>query len=122
MPILFGTAIAQVLRQCGHRVIGIDHNPELVRSGDAMKHPVMYGDAEDPDFIASLPYTRARWIVSTVHEIHSARRLPTVCGTWAIQSNCRNGAWPRRGYQTAAGRRAEKPAQINPGCAYGRDD
>jgi Trk K+ transport system NAD-binding subunit len=30
--------------------------------------PVCYGDIEDPEFIATLPLTRVKWIVSTAHE------------------------------------------------------
>ena len=71
----YGSGIAHVLRERGYRVLGVDYNPELVRTGDAMGHPVVYGDAEDPDFIASLPYTRARWIVCTAHEGHVSRAL-----------------------------------------------
>ena len=71
----YGSGIAHVLRDRGYRVLGVDYNPELVRTGDAMGHPVVYGDAEDPDFIASLPYTRARWIVCTAHEGHVSRAL-----------------------------------------------
>lgn len=78
----YGTGIAQALREHGCRVLSVDYNPELVRNGDAMGHPVLYGDAEDPEFIASLPLTQARWVVSTAREpninnslIHTLRNL-----------------------------------------------
>lgn len=78
----YGSGIAQALRARGCRVLSVDFNPELVRTGDVMGYPVRYGDAEDPEFIASLPLARSRWVVSTVRErqvnqalIHSLRNL-----------------------------------------------
>ena len=62
--------------------MSIDYNPELVRSGDRMGHPVIYGDAEDPEFVASLPLATTQWVVSTAREcqvnkvlIHALRSL-----------------------------------------------
>ncbi len=71
----YGSGIAQALRARGCRVLSVDYNPELVRSGDAMGHPVLYGDAEDPEFIASLPLTRIQWVVSTARERHVNQTL-----------------------------------------------
>ena len=71
----FGSGIAQTLRDRGCRVISIDFNPELVRSGDRVGHPVLYGDAEDPEFIASLPIAHTQWIVSTARERHVNQAL-----------------------------------------------
>ena len=64
----YGSGIAQALRARGMRVLSVDYNPELVRSGDAMGHPVLYGDAQDPEFIATLPLGQVQWVVSAVHE------------------------------------------------------
>ena len=71
----YGSGIAQALRQRGCRVLSVDYNPELVRSGDPMGHPVLYGDAEDPEFIASLPFARTQWVVCTVRERHVSQAL-----------------------------------------------
>jgi Kef-type K+ transport system membrane component KefB len=71
----YGSGIAQSLRGRGCRVLGVDYNPELVRSGDTMGHPVRYGDAEDPEFVASLPLARTRWVVSTARERHVNQAL-----------------------------------------------
>lgn len=71
----YGSGIAQALRGRGCRVLIVDYNPELARSGDAMGHPVLYGDAEDPEFIASLPLGRTRWVVSTAHERRVSQTL-----------------------------------------------
>ncbi len=66
----YGNGIARVLRDRGWRVVGVDFNPDLVHAGDAMGYPVMFGDAEDPEYIAMLPLDRAHWVVSTVRERH----------------------------------------------------
>jgi len=71
----YGSSIAQALRQRGCRVLSVDYNPELVRSGDPMGHPVLYGDAEDPEFLGSLPFARTQWIVSTARERHVSQAL-----------------------------------------------
>lgn len=71
----YGQGIAQALRARGCQVVGVDFNPELIRKGDPMGQPVLFGDAEDPEFIASLPLTKTQWVVSTVSELHVNRTL-----------------------------------------------
>jgi len=66
----YGNGIARTLRERGWRVLGVDFNPDLVRAGDAMGHPVTFGDAEDPEYIATLPLGRTNWVVSTARERH----------------------------------------------------
>ncbi len=66
----YGNGIARALRERGWRVLGVDFNPDLVRTGDAMGHPVMFGDAEDPEYIATLPLERTQWVISTARERH----------------------------------------------------
>jgi len=66
----YGNGIARTLRERGWRVHGVDFNPDLVRAGDAMGHPVTFGDAEDPEYIATLPLGRTNWVVSTARERH----------------------------------------------------
>ncbi len=66
----YGTGIARTLCERGWRVLGVDFNPDLVRAGDAMGYPVRFGDAEDPEYIATLPLERTQWVVSTVRDRH----------------------------------------------------
>jgi hypothetical protein len=66
----YGLGIAQALREHGCRVLSIDYNPELARSGDPMGQPVLYDDAEDPEFVALLPLARTRRVVNTARERH----------------------------------------------------
>jgi hypothetical protein len=46
--------------------LGIDFDPENVRTLQRQGLPVCFGDAEDPDFVDSLPHAQAAWIVSTL--------------------------------------------------------
>ena len=78
----YGSGITRTLRERGWRVLTVDFNPDLVRAGDFMGYPVIFGDVEDPEFIATLPLGRAQWVVSTAPErhvnlslIHSLRSL-----------------------------------------------
>ena len=66
----YGSGIARSLREGGWRVLTVDFNPDLVRASDPMGYPVMFGDAEDPEFIATLPLGRVQWVVSTARERH----------------------------------------------------
>lgn len=66
----FGMMMAQTLQKRGLNVLAVDFNPELVE--DSVKHGVStrYGDAGDPEFIASLPLMEATWVISTIRDHH----------------------------------------------------
>ncbi|MCF6354613.1 MAG: cation:proton antiporter [Candidatus Polarisedimenticolaceae bacterium] len=64
----FGTRIAQELQQRGYRVLGVDFDPNLIRQQEENGYEVRYGDAENPEFLASLPLGRARWVLSSLRE------------------------------------------------------
>jgi Kef-type K+ transport system membrane component KefB len=66
----YGSGIAQALRARGRRTITVDYNPDLVRRGDSMGYPVLFGDAEDSEFVTSLPLADVRWVVCTARERH----------------------------------------------------
>ncbi len=66
----FGAGIAEILRANNYQVLGIDFNPDLVHQGDSTGHSVHYGDAEDPEFIGTLPLSRVKWVVSTADDTH----------------------------------------------------
>ncbi|RKZ97209.1 MAG: sodium:proton exchanger [Gammaproteobacteria bacterium] len=65
----FGSGIARELRQRGHQVLGVDFDPDLVRRHKGQGYTVHYGDAEDPEFLATLPLEQVRWVLSSVREI-----------------------------------------------------
>lgn len=64
----FGAGIAQILQKRGCRVLAVDFDPDLVRRHAGEGYMTRYGDAEDPEFVASLPLERVPWIVSTIRE------------------------------------------------------
>ncbi len=71
----FGTALAESLRDRDCRLLAVDFDPETVRYHARDGYRVHYGDAEDPEFIASLPLSRIRWVVSTVRDDSINRML-----------------------------------------------
>jgi Kef-type K+ transport system membrane component KefB len=62
----FGAEIEQVLRRRGYQVLGVDFDPDLVRRHEEHGYAVRYGDAEDPEFLASLPLGQVSWVMSSV--------------------------------------------------------
>jgi len=64
----FGTRIARELEQRGYRVLGVDFDPNLIHGQEENSYEVYYGDAEDPEFLASLPLEQARWVLSSLRE------------------------------------------------------
>lgn len=65
----FGSGIADRLWQQGYRVLGVDFDPDLLRIQDTKDYEVRYGDAEDPEFLSTLPLDQVRWVVSSVREL-----------------------------------------------------
>lgn len=64
----YGCGIADKLKARGSKVLGIDIDPEVVRLQAGEHMQVRFGDAEDPEFIETLPLQKASWIVSTARE------------------------------------------------------
>lgn len=64
----YGAAVAGNLRQRGCRLLAVDFDPEVVGRHLRDGYAVHYGDAEDPEFIASLPLEQVRWVVSTMRD------------------------------------------------------
>ncbi|HEB87115.1 MAG TPA: sodium:proton exchanger [Gammaproteobacteria bacterium] len=62
----FGAGIARELRQRGHQVLGVDFDPDLVRRQEGNGYAIRYGDAEDPEFLVTLPLAQVRWVLSSV--------------------------------------------------------
>ena len=65
----FGSAIAQELQRRGQRVLVVDFDPGLVRPRSDTEYAVRYGDAEDAEFLATLPLEQASWVLSTLREM-----------------------------------------------------
>jgi Trk K+ transport system NAD-binding subunit len=64
----YGMGIARRLQQHGLKILGVDFNPEVIRTLGEQHMAVIYGDATDPEFIGGLPLNAARWAVSAVPE------------------------------------------------------
>ncbi|MEM4409029.1 MAG: cation:proton antiporter family protein [Candidatus Caldarchaeum sp.] len=66
----YGSSILRGLQEAGHRVLGVDFDPERVRECRQLGAEVFYGDAEDPEFPDILPLNTAKWVVSSIPERH----------------------------------------------------
>ncbi|QKT04498.1 cation:proton antiporter [Ectothiorhodospiraceae bacterium 2226] len=62
----YGGRLASELQARGLRVLGVDFDPQAVQEWNAQGQTARYGDAEDPEFPATLPLGSARWVVSTL--------------------------------------------------------
>lgn len=59
----YGGAIARSLAARGQRVLGVDFDPEAVRQHRGDSITVVFGDATDPEFVATLPLAGVRRVV-----------------------------------------------------------
>lgn len=71
----YGDNLARVLRHRGQHVMGVDFDPQVVNAWKRAGHAVQYGDAEDPEFAATLPLSKAQWVVSTMPQLHVNKTL-----------------------------------------------
>ncbi|MCL6623310.1 MAG: cation:proton antiporter [Fimbriimonadales bacterium] len=66
----YGSSILKGLQNAGHRVLGVDFDPERVRECRELGAEVLYGDAEDPEFPNILPLNTAKWVISSIPDLH----------------------------------------------------
>jgi Kef-type K+ transport system membrane component KefB len=71
----YGSRLLDQLRAAGVQAVGVDFDPEAVAELRARGVPAHFGDAEDPEFLESLPVHRARWAISTLPLWASNRAL-----------------------------------------------
>ncbi|SEN67274.1 cation:proton antiporter [Nitrosomonas marina] len=64
----YGASLAENLRGQGCRVLAVDFDPTTVQQHIRDGYQVHYGDAEDPELVATLPLAHTRWVVSTVRD------------------------------------------------------
>lgn len=64
----YGTGIAEQLLARGRGVLGVDFDPQAVSAWQNRGWRAVFGDAEDPDFAATLPLAHARWVVSAIRD------------------------------------------------------
>jgi Kef-type K+ transport system membrane component KefB len=66
----YGGRLARQLRDAGIPVLGVDFDPENVTALRQQGFTVVFGDVEDADFPETLPLASAKWVVSTLPEVH----------------------------------------------------
>jgi Kef-type K+ transport system membrane component KefB len=71
----YGMALVHELERHGLHVMGVDSDPDLLRGFVHEGMETVYGDVEDPGFLASLPLDEARWIVNSIRDPHVNRVL-----------------------------------------------
>jgi Kef-type K+ transport system membrane component KefB len=72
----FGSGVVQALHEGGQKVLAVDYDPQIVRSNSGEEdYLVRYGDAEDVEYIGTLPLHKAKWVVSTLRDTDIDRTL-----------------------------------------------
>ena len=71
----YGTRLFEQLRSAGVVAVGVDFDPEAVRALQTRQLPVLFGDGEDPEFLATLPLRQVRWVITTFPQWESNRAL-----------------------------------------------
>ena len=65
----YGNQMARDLMQRKLSVLGVDFDRQVVAAWQKEGLPARYGDAEDPEFPATLPLNQAQWVVSTIPDL-----------------------------------------------------
>ena len=61
----YGGHMAEELVAAGHSVLGVDFDPRALNAATRRGVPAIYGDAEDEELVAGLPFECAEWVVGT---------------------------------------------------------
>lgn len=70
-----GECLAVILEEKGLKTLGIDFDPRRVKPHHHHDMPILYGDAEDAEFVKTLPLETAQWVVSTIPHYDSNQIL-----------------------------------------------
>jgi Kef-type K+ transport system membrane component KefB len=71
----YGARLAMGLKATGLHVMGVDFDPETVRSLRRAGLPVWFGDCTESELLEVLPLSSATWVVSTLPDLESTRGL-----------------------------------------------
>jgi Trk K+ transport system NAD-binding subunit len=71
----YGSRVIEILQDYGWSPLGIDFDPQALRTWEERGLPIAYGDAHDPHIPEVLPLERVRWIVSTVRDLDTNMAL-----------------------------------------------
>ncbi len=69
-----GHTVATLLQASGIPFVAFDTAPERVAQGQAIGHPVLYGDISDPELLATVHAERASLVVLTIKNVDNALR------------------------------------------------
>jgi len=108
----YGERLARRLKDSGLAVLGVEFDPELVRSLRAQGMEVRFGDGQDADFLESLPLEGVPWAVSTLPDLESNRVLLHALATRGFAGELAIVA--RDDAQGAALKRAGAPTVLYP--------
>jgi Kef-type K+ transport system membrane component KefB/Trk K+ transport system NAD-binding subunit len=64
----YGGEVAENLLERRKQVVGVDFDPQALKTWREQGLAVLYGDAGDPELLDQLPLEQARWVVSTVRD------------------------------------------------------
>jgi Kef-type K+ transport system membrane component KefB len=70
-----GSGIARGLIAAGRRVIAVDLDPQVAAVWSDQPITTVYGDAEDLDFLETLPLAKSTWVVCTVPDVDTQLTL-----------------------------------------------
>jgi Kef-type K+ transport system membrane component KefB len=65
----YGTGIARGLKEHGVNLLGVDFDPQVLRERQAEGIDMLFGEADDPELLGTLPLTHASCIVSSVPSV-----------------------------------------------------
>lgn len=65
----FGSSIIESLTRAGRRVLAVDFDPHALARLREHGVDVLYGDAEEPAFVAALPLASTRAVLSTIPDV-----------------------------------------------------
>lgn len=71
----YGLRLSRQLRDSGLRVIGVDFDPAVLTRAAHGPIQVLFGDAGDDEFVATLPLASARHVVSSLRDVQLDRQL-----------------------------------------------
>ncbi|MEW6416357.1 MAG: cation:proton antiporter family protein [Pseudomonadota bacterium] len=71
----YGARLAHTLGEQGINVVGVDFDPEVVRTQQNHGMDARFGDGEAPDYLESLPLAGLPWIISTLPDYATNRAL-----------------------------------------------
>jgi Kef-type K+ transport system membrane component KefB len=71
----YGRRLLRQLHEGGAAVLGVDFDPDAVVDAHADQLPARFGDAEDIEFVHTLPLQAARWVIATMPQREAVLEL-----------------------------------------------